>query len=213
MLGIKPNLGKTDRVLRLFGGVVLIYLGLINSDLIENILLRFLLTGLGLVNIISALLSHCPLYALADIDTRVGAAQFPVIRMASRPSTSVPAAVMPVVTECISGVWELESELPRPPRFLRLPSRTEVARLTMVIFPPAPDSESGYLLACAETDEGEHDRVGVAVPQAAAAELDVALFRADVPQPRSAAHDVDDHARDLGADHVGQPFEHQAQPR
>ena len=59
----------------------------------------------------------------------------------------------------------------------------------------------------------EDDRVRVAVAEAAARELDVGLLGRDVAESRAAAHHVDEDARHLGADHVGDPFQHQAEAR
>ncbi len=58
----------------------------------------------------------------------------------------------------------------------------------------------------------EDESVRVAVAQAAAGQLDVGLLGTDVAEAGAAAHDVEEDAGDLGADHVGDPFEHQAEP-
>ena len=56
-------------------------------------------------------------------------------------------------------------------------------------------------------------RVGVAVAEAAAGELDVRLLGGDVAEAGTAAHHVDEDAGQLGADHVGDALEHQAEAR
>jgi len=53
--------------------------------------------------------------------------------------------------------------------------------------------------------------VRVAVAEPAAGKLDVRLLRGDVAQARAAAHDVDEYPWHLGADHVGDPLQHQAE--
>jgi hypothetical protein len=60
---------------------------------------------------------------------------------------------------------------------------------------------------------GEHDRVRVAMSEAAAGELDVGLLGSDVAEAGAAAHHVDEDARHLRPDHVGDPLEHQAEAR
>lgn len=62
-------MGIIDRVIRLAAGLALLYLGLIDTTLVENVLARIMLTGLGLLNIVSALISNCILYGLAGINT------------------------------------------------------------------------------------------------------------------------------------------------
>jgi hypothetical protein len=57
----------------------------------------------------------------------------------------------------------------------------------------------------------EDDGVRVAMAQPAAGELDVALLRPDVAEPRPAPHHVHHDAGNLGSDHVGKALEHQAE--
>ncbi len=59
----------------------------------------------------------------------------------------------------------------------------------------------------------EGDGVGVAVTETTARELDVGLLGPDVAQTRAAAHDVDEDAGHLGADHVRDPLQHEAEAR
>ena len=59
----------------------------------------------------------------------------------------------------------------------------------------------------------QDDGVRVAVAEAAAGQLDVRLFGGDVAKARPAAHDVHDDGRNLRADHVGDPLEHQRKAR
>ena len=59
----------------------------------------------------------------------------------------------------------------------------------------------------------EHDGMRVAVAEAAAHELDVRLLGRDVPETGAAAHDVHEHSRNLGTDHVRDPLQHQAEAR
>ena len=60
---------------------------------------------------------------------------------------------------------------------------------------------------------GKHDGMCVAVAEAAADELDVGLLGSDVAKARASPHDVHEDSRHLGADHVGDALEHQAEAR
>jgi len=69
MQGIKRNVGRIDRAIRFMTGAGLIYLSLPDSGLIQNHVARYILAALGALNLASALISHCPLYIIAGIDT------------------------------------------------------------------------------------------------------------------------------------------------
>lgn len=67
---INSNLGRIDRVARLLVGVAFIYLGFVNTDLITNEVIRYVMGGFGVINVISSIMGFCPLYSVANIDTR-----------------------------------------------------------------------------------------------------------------------------------------------
>jgi hypothetical protein len=54
------NEGKVDRMLRVFGGIVLLGLG---------VLLHSPVGVIGLVPLITGLVGYCPIYRLAGVDT------------------------------------------------------------------------------------------------------------------------------------------------
>ena len=62
----KKNLGVADRIVRLIGGVILIYLG---YALISNNFLRVLLVIIGVVGVIESIISYCYIYNLFGINT------------------------------------------------------------------------------------------------------------------------------------------------
>lgn len=68
-MSLRRNMCVVDRLFRTALGVVLIYVGFIDTGLISSPLVNYLLGGFGVVNIASALLAHCPLYALANLST------------------------------------------------------------------------------------------------------------------------------------------------
>ncbi len=66
---INRNMHPFDQVLRVLLGIVLIYIGFFNGELISDALFRALLGGFGLVNLVSGLLGICPVYLMAGINT------------------------------------------------------------------------------------------------------------------------------------------------
>ncbi|GMQ88092.1 MAG: hypothetical protein BMS9Abin08_1315 [Gammaproteobacteria bacterium] len=67
---IKMNLSKFDRVLRISIGLMLVYIGFIDTALIGDAYLAGMLGILGLVNLGAGVIAYCPLYRLAGINTR-----------------------------------------------------------------------------------------------------------------------------------------------
>lgn len=65
----KVNMGLIDRAVRMIVGILLIYIGFINIELVASEVLRYLLGGIGIINIISALAGICPFYSFANIST------------------------------------------------------------------------------------------------------------------------------------------------
>jgi hypothetical protein len=70
VMSIRSNMGTIDRAVRLLVGCTLIYVTLVNSDLIANQVVRYILGTLGAINILSAAVAICPLYTLANINTK-----------------------------------------------------------------------------------------------------------------------------------------------
>ena len=66
---MKKNMGGIDRVLRLVVGVLLIYYGLVDTAVVENHVVRYLMAGFGVINIGTALVAFCPMYLLANLST------------------------------------------------------------------------------------------------------------------------------------------------
>lgn len=66
---IKRNLHNIDIAVRVLIGVALVYICFIDTDYIGNDVVRWLLGIYGIVNLISASLRSCPIYALAGIST------------------------------------------------------------------------------------------------------------------------------------------------
>ncbi|MDX2464921.1 MAG: DUF2892 domain-containing protein [Porticoccus sp.] len=68
-MAIKRNLHSIDITVRFIIGVALVYICFIDVDYISNDVVRWLLGIYGVINIISAALRSCPIYALAGIST------------------------------------------------------------------------------------------------------------------------------------------------
>lgn len=67
---MKYNVGTTDRSIRLLIGLLCVYLSLMPNPAIDNEILRIFVAIFGVGNLIVSLVRFCPLYTLADIDTR-----------------------------------------------------------------------------------------------------------------------------------------------
>lgn len=67
---ISRNMSDLDRLLRVTAALVLIYISYFSEQLISNAIISLLLGLLGLLNLAAAITAFCPLYRLADIDTR-----------------------------------------------------------------------------------------------------------------------------------------------
>jgi hypothetical protein len=63
-------MGRLDRMARFLIGVVLIYITLVDNSVIQNDVARYILAAIGLLNLVSAIISSCPMYVIAGIDTR-----------------------------------------------------------------------------------------------------------------------------------------------
>ena len=68
-MSIPHNVGTVDRIIRLFAGIVLVYIGFFENNIIPDQFFAYLVGGFGIVNIVSAALSWCPLYQLINLDT------------------------------------------------------------------------------------------------------------------------------------------------
>ena len=66
---MKINMGLIDRTARILIGAALVYLGVINTDIILNNVIRYCLLGFGIMNLMTAILGFCPMYTLANITT------------------------------------------------------------------------------------------------------------------------------------------------
>ena len=62
-------MGKIDRIIRIILGIILIYIGIIDTVLITDSLYRLLVAGFGILNIIFSIVSICPVYMIVDISS------------------------------------------------------------------------------------------------------------------------------------------------
>lgn len=63
------NMHTIDRLLRVVIGVVCLYVGFYDSGLVPNALVSVLVGLFGVMNLVSAVLAHCPVYRLGGIRT------------------------------------------------------------------------------------------------------------------------------------------------
>ncbi len=62
-------MGRIDQVLRLGISIVLIYVGFVDQELINDHLTSMIAGIIGIVNLLSALIGICPLYSITGINT------------------------------------------------------------------------------------------------------------------------------------------------
>lgn len=65
----QPNVGRFDQILRIGIGVVLIWIGFVDTDLIGDPFVAALVGLFGLLNLVAALIRVCPVYTIAGINT------------------------------------------------------------------------------------------------------------------------------------------------
>lgn len=66
---LQRNIGTFDMILRLGISVIMLYLGFIDRGIIDDALSSNIIGALGVLNLVVALIRHCPLYSLAGINT------------------------------------------------------------------------------------------------------------------------------------------------
>ena len=68
-MAIPQNVGLVDRIMRLITGIALIYLGFVSTNIIPDPIFSGLVGVFGVVNIVTAIASWCPLYHLINLNT------------------------------------------------------------------------------------------------------------------------------------------------
>jgi len=63
------NMSRIDQVLRLGISLVLIYVGFIDQEIIDDSFISIIVGIIGIVNLFSALTRFCPLYFVSGINT------------------------------------------------------------------------------------------------------------------------------------------------
>lgn len=63
------NLGNIDRFIRLLLSFVLLYLGLVAPEIIDDELINISLAAYGAINLLSTALGICPFYMMAGVST------------------------------------------------------------------------------------------------------------------------------------------------
>ena len=68
-MSIKPNLHNIDRLIRTVVGIGCIYIGFIDQSMITNNIVSILIGLFGIINLIAAAISYCPIYGFAGFST------------------------------------------------------------------------------------------------------------------------------------------------
>lgn len=107
---ITPNLSGIDRLIRLSLGVFLLWLGLIAVDVLDDIAINVVIAIFGAVNVLSAIMSHCPLYKQAGISTLKPSNNHEISQLRIKLVSIVSAMVMTVVVVFTMASWHVTEE-------------------------------------------------------------------------------------------------------
>ena len=68
-MAIKKNVGLADRILRFGAALMMIYFGFIDTTVIADEIAALLLGILGIIFLLTAVFSMCPIYNLIGLNT------------------------------------------------------------------------------------------------------------------------------------------------
>ena len=66
---IKKNMGSIDRAIRIMTGLAMLYLGFIETSIIDDATINIIVGIFGFISIAFAYISFCPIYTLGNIST------------------------------------------------------------------------------------------------------------------------------------------------
>ena len=65
----KRNMGRVDQAIRVVTGLVMMYLGFINQEVIGNMTINIIVGIFGIISILFAYMAFCPIYTLGNVST------------------------------------------------------------------------------------------------------------------------------------------------
>ena len=65
----KRNMGRLDQSIRIATGLVMMYLGFINQEVIGNLTINSIVGFFGIISILFAYMAFCPIYTLGNVST------------------------------------------------------------------------------------------------------------------------------------------------
>lgn len=66
---VKKNMGLVDRLIRTITGLVMMYFGFINQEVIGNLTINIIVGIFGIISIAFAYIAFCPIYTLGNVST------------------------------------------------------------------------------------------------------------------------------------------------
>ena len=66
---VKKNMGLVDRLIRTVTGLVMMYFGFINQEVIGNLTINIIVGIFGIISIAFAYIAFCPIYTLGNVST------------------------------------------------------------------------------------------------------------------------------------------------
>jgi hypothetical protein len=68
-MALTTNMGGVDRAIRVVVALGLLYVGLFDSGLVANQVVRCILVAFAIINLVTAMAGFCPLYHLANLSS------------------------------------------------------------------------------------------------------------------------------------------------
>ena len=66
---VKKNMGLVDRLIRTVTGLVMMYFGFVNQEVIGNLTINIIVGIFGIISIAFAYIAFCPIYTLGNVST------------------------------------------------------------------------------------------------------------------------------------------------
>ena len=63
------NMGNIDRAIRVITGLVMIYIGFIDTSIIDHQIVNMFVGTIGIISVVFAYFAFCPLYILGNVNT------------------------------------------------------------------------------------------------------------------------------------------------
>ncbi|MBE9515900.1 MAG: EAL domain-containing protein [Proteobacteria bacterium] len=105
-----PNLSGIDRMVRLSLGIFMLWLGLVATDLLADGAINITIAIVGIINVFSAVLSHCPIYKMVGISTLKLTSNKEISQLRMRLVTMVASMLIAIIMIFAMASWRMAEE-------------------------------------------------------------------------------------------------------